>query len=263
MNLDEVRTRANENKQLGILNRFSSRSANDNKNKHLWCIGADLFIPQINSILEKQDYKMEIVDIQNFKNKKQDELGDLFNDFGSDKAAKHDYYIFYSYILNKLNTDSKLNILEIGLGTNNPNLISNMGITGKPGASLRAFKNFLPNSFIFGADIDKNILFNESRIKTTYVDQLNDETFKDMDNIFGNIKYDLIIDDGLHSICANLNTLIYALDKVKDNGWIVIEDIYLADNWNIIDFILSKDPKYEINIICNKRKRYMFVIHKL
>ena len=138
-----------------------------------------------------------------------------------------------------------------------------MGINGKPGASIRAFKQFLPNSLIFGADIDKNILFNESRIKTTYVNQLDYKTFENMDKTFGNIKYDLIIDDGLHAIGANLNTLIFALDKVKDDGWIVIEDIYLADNWNIIDFILSKNPKYKVFIICNKRKRYQFVIHKL
>ncbi len=33
-----------------------------------------------------------------------------------------------------------------------------MGIGGTPGASLITFKNYLPNSMIYGADVDKNIL---------------------------------------------------------------------------------------------------------
>jgi hypothetical protein len=262
MNLLEEETRANQNKKLGQLKRFSARSSQDDKNKHLWIIGADLFIPQINAILQKEHYKMNILDMQDFKNNNQEKLGSLFNKFGSDKSAKHDYYIFYSYILSNIGLNSKLNILEIGLGTNNPTLISNMGINGKPGASLRAFKEFLPNSSIYGADIDKNILFNEDRIKTTYVDQLNEETFKNIDS-FGDIKYDLIVDDGLHSIGANLNTLIFALNKIKKNGWVVIEDIYLIDNWNVIDFILSKNNEYEIFIVCNKKNRYQFAVHKI
>ena len=262
MNLLDIENRANENKKLGKFNRFSARSSLDNKHKYLWEKGAELFIPQINKLLDNEKYKMKIINMQEFKNINQEKLGKLFNKYGSDKASKHDYYIFYSYILTKLGLNSELNILEIGLGTNNPKLLSNMGKNGKPGASLRAFEEFLPNSNIYGADIDKNILFNKNRIKTTYIDQLNEKTFKNVNN-FDNIEYDLIIDDGLHSITANLNTLIFALNKVKKNGWIAIEDIYLIDNWNVVDFILSKNNEYEIFIICNKRERYQFIIHKL
>ena len=45
------------------------------------------------------------------------------------------------------------------MGTNNPNLVSTMGSSGRPGASLYAFKEYLPNAIIYGADIDKDILF--------------------------------------------------------------------------------------------------------
>jgi len=36
---------------------------------------------------------------------------------------------------------------------------------------------------------------------------------------------DLIIDDGLHSPNANLAVLAFGLKKLKNHGWLVIEDI--------------------------------------
>ena len=33
-----------------------------------------------------------------------------------------------------------------------------MSINGKPGASLRAWRDYFVNSVVYGADIDKNIL---------------------------------------------------------------------------------------------------------
>ena len=74
------------------------------------------------------------------------------------------------------------NLLEIGLGSNNTDLVSSMGKEGKPGASLRAFRDFCINAEVIGADIDKRILFKEDRIKTFYVDQTNNsslDNFKD------------------------------------------------------------------------------------
>ena len=160
------------------------------------------------------------------------------------------------------NTTDKLNILEIGLGTNNPTLVSSMGSGGRPGASLYAFKQYLPNANIYGADIDKNILFNEERINTCYVDQLDIKTFDNIKNTFGNIKYDLIIDDGLHSIGANLNTLLFALNNIKINGWIIIEDIHIPDNWFSIKYILSKNKN--INTYFIKAKNgYLFVLKRI
>ena len=50
MDETDIISRAEDAKKLlGQLYRFSARSAQDNKNKHLWTIGADLFISQINT----------------------------------------------------------------------------------------------------------------------------------------------------------------------------------------------------------------------
>lgn len=154
-----------------------------------------------------------------------EKLATLFASYGSDKSTTHDYYRVYSDILSVLKTDRALNILEIGLGTNNSNLVSSMGANGMPGASLRAFRDALPASRIFGADIDESILFQEERIKTAWVDQMDAASYDKMRAQFATDRFDLIIDDGLHAVTANINTLIFALRHLNEGGYFVAEDI--------------------------------------
>lgn len=149
-------------------------------------------------------------------------LGELFVTYGSDKATLHNYHCLYGHILGEPRRISS--ILEIGMGTNNPDVVSNMGVQGRPGASLRAFRDFLPHALVYGADVDRRILFSEDRIRTFFVDQLDPAALSALgEQLPENL--DLIIDDGLHAPDANLNTLAFALPRVRVGGWIVIEDI--------------------------------------
>lgn len=239
---------------------FSAGSGNDEKNKHLWLQGASLFIPQINKLLEHTNYKFNEINITTFDNENALILGDILSKNNSDKSTRHNYHILYSYILNQFNEN--INILEIGLGTNNPDKVSSMGVNGTPGASLYSFREYLPNANIYGCDIDTDILFESERIKTCFVDQLNIETFNNCLTNFGNIKYDLIIDDGLHSIGANFNTLLFALNHLNEKGWFVVEDIHIISNWKSIDFILSSTNKYKTYIIRSK-SAHLYAINKL
>ena len=242
---------------------FSAGSANDNTHKHLWIKGASLFIPQINELLFHTDYKFEITDINYFENDSL-KLGEILNNNRSDKSNIHNYHILYSYIFNKIGgPDVNLNILEIGLGTNNPSLISTMGSNARPGASIYAFKEYLPNSNIYGCDIDKDILFQEDRIKTCCVDQLDFKTFYEIESSFGSIKFDLIIDDGLHSIGANFNTLLFSLKNLNEKGWIVIEDIRYISNWKSIDYILKTTNKFKTYVVKTNTSEYLYVVNKL
>jgi hypothetical protein len=127
----------------------------------------------------------------------------IMNYFGSDKgdpieSGNHNYTQTYDQLFKDIRKD-KLRIFELGLGTNNPNFPSNMGVNGKPGASLRGWKQYFKNSEIFGADIDKGILFEEDRIKTFYCDQNNGDAIHEMwakpELESG---FDIIIEDGLH-----------------------------------------------------------------
>jgi hypothetical protein len=130
-------------------------------------------------------------------------------------------------------------VLEIGMGTNNTDVVSNMGMAGKPGASLRAFRDYLAQAKIYGADIDRRILFAEDRIQTFFVDQTAPDSFVALSKQVP-CELDLIIDDGLHSPNANLETLRFALSRIKRGGWAVIEDIGAPTIpvWDVVSALL-------------------------
>lgn len=179
------------------------------------------------------------VDVKSYSDLSEDvNLYTLFETYGSDKS-RHGYAPIYSDIIGKIGKPDAC-ILEIGLGTNDPSLISSMGAKGKPGASLRAFRDYLPAGRVFGADIDKAILFEEDRIKTGWVDQTALSTFHELREGFGSPSFDLVVDDGLHSTEANLNTLLFWRETAASGGWLVVEDIpeRTLDAWRLVVFLL-------------------------
>ena len=185
------------------------------------------------------------------QNKKSNEfanqLGDLFDKYGTDKR-KQNFHHIYGHIFSILSPNPR--ILEIGLGSNDPSIYCNMGINYSPGASLKAFTDFSPESIIDGADIDKTISVDGHRI--FYVDQTKPETFSNIVNN-GELKYDLIIDDGMHSTDSQLFTLEYALQHISNKGYIIIEDIYKQSLviWKIVRQLLL-----ESNYYCNLIKTF-------
>ena len=163
-------------------------------------------------------------------------MSELCEKYGSDKGfinpdSRKPYnwipnsYTSYYHSLFNLNRDNIKLIFECGLGTNNPNLASNMTDTGMPGASLRVWRDYFKNAKIYGGDIDKEILFEEDRIKTFYVDQLNTNSIINMWKNINLDNFDIIIEDGLHTPEANLNFFFNSFDRLKKNGIYVIEDV--------------------------------------
>ena len=73
--------------------------------------------------------------------------------------------------------------------------------------------------------------------------------------------FDLIIDDGLHSLTANLNLIINIIDFLKKNGCLVIEDISLSSKsiWQTISVIVSF--KYKCFLVKCK-KSFIFLVYK-
>jgi hypothetical protein len=148
---------------------------------------------------------------------------------GSDKGgtgvSHHNYTRLY-HSLFKAHINSEMRIFELGIGTNNVNLPSNMGKYGIPGASLKAWSEYLPNSQVFGADIDRDILFQESNIKTYYCDQRDSLSIRDMWNHPDlNNNFDIIIEDGLHTFEANVCFFENSVHKIKPGGLYIIEDV--------------------------------------
>lgn len=175
---------------------------------------------------------------------------------GSDKANPNEYYKFYASVLDG-GTEA---VFEIGLGTNNTDVASNMGPEGRPGASLRGFRDFLPTAKIFGADVDERILFQEERIKTRRVDQMDYASLSSLKTWLPPL--DLFIDDGLHSFTANLNSLALGLSVTKPGGWVVIEDITESTItlWQVVAKLL---PAHKCHILRAGEGGRMFVLQLL
>lgn len=193
-----------------------------------------------------------------------DELATLLDHYGSDKNALHNYTPLYTSVLRPLRDRMDVALLEVGLGTNHPKLISTMGPEGKPGASIRAFADYLPDARIFGADIDSKILFQTDRIRTAPVDQLKLDTFTEMTDALGCNQFDIIIDDGLHSPEANLNTLMFGLSALKAHGCIIIEDIprRALSVWSTVSAILGGDD-IRCEVVEAASQSHLFVVEKL
>jgi hypothetical protein len=153
---------------------------------------------------------------------------------GSDKAQSwHNYGYIYNFLLKPLAATTRA-ILEVGIGTNHPDVASSMGTNGTPGASLRAWRELFRSASITGADIDRRILFQEDGIETYFVDQTDRVSvlrlFEEMDNR----QFDLIIDDGLHTFGANRVFLENAYPRLAEGGMHIVEDVRPCDlpAWN-------------------------------
>ena len=164
-------------------------------------------------------------------------LNKLSDKYGSDKGEvnsennpyswpSHTYADFYELLFQLRRKDVKT-LIECGLGTNNPELASTMGINAKPGGSLKLWCDYFPNANIIGIDIDKDILFNEERIDTYQCDQTSKSSIQNFVNQSG-IKegtIDIIIDDGLHEFHAGVSLFEGLKQYLSEDGFYIIEDI--------------------------------------
>jgi hypothetical protein len=166
-------------------------------------------------------------------------LNELCDKYGSDKGSvnyfaehvypwhPHTYTKYYELIFNPIRANVK-NVLEVGLGTNNTNFKSNMTVNGKPGASLRVWRDYFTNAEIIGCDIDSGVLFTENRINTYQLDQTNPiQTYKLLEQI--GKTFDIIIDDGLHEVHAGYALFTVAYQYLNKNGYYIIEDVKKHD----------------------------------
>ncbi len=193
-------------------------------------------------------------------------LNYLFDLYGSDKGTlsdltkkpypwfAHTYGAYYSKLYDHCRDNIKL-VFECGLGTNNPNLISSMNINGKPGASLRAWRDYFKNAKIYGADIDKNILFEEDRIKTFYLDQTKKKSIVKMWSDIDEIDFDLIVDDGLHTYEAAIVLFENSIKYLRNNGIYIIEDAQDTDLIKFKKYFDQNISYYNFNILALKKAK--------
>lgn len=209
------------------------------------------------------------------------ELCVLMARYGSDKSplatpdpsfplsGRHSYTPLYSELFGPLKNKA-LRVFELGLGTNNPNIPSSMGVKGQPGASLRGWRDYFPNAMIFGADIDRDILFEEDRISTFYCDQCDPVKIAEMwRNAELQEDFDIIIEDGLHYPPANICFFESSIHKLKKGGYYIIEDV--CPNLQIFQKVnqwACRYPDYEFQIKflysdrCKEADNNLVIVHR-
>jgi hypothetical protein len=184
----------------------------------------------------------------------------LCDKYGSDKGevssennpyywASHNYADIYDLLFRLRRNDVQL-VLECGLGTNNPDLISSMEINGKPGASLRLWRDYFPKAQIIGIDIDSDILFSDDRIETYQCDQTSSESIENFCKLasLSAASVDIIIDDGLHEFHAG-KSLFESMNKyLTKDGMYIIEDVIPNDYRLYKDYFAKTRDKFTIQI---------------
>ena len=196
--------------------------------------------------------------------KKNNILSKLFKKHNSDKGyinlkennfswIPHTYDTVYYDLFGHCKDSIKL-VFECGIGSGNNKYSSNMGSNASPGASLRAWRDFFTNAKIYGADIDKQVLFTEKRIKTYEMDQLNPNSIKKMWKKINKNNFDIIIDDGMHSYESNLIMFNNCFSKLKLGGIYFIEDV----SFGYLKKLENSLSKYNPSVIELTSKKYNY-----
>lgn len=136
-------------------------------------------------------------------------LTEIGKSFNTDKATHHNFTEFYDLYFNSLRNEY-FNILEIGIWK---------------GESLKMWKEYFHNSTIYALDINNLKHLEEDRI---FIEQADQTDVQRMNTVFPNVKFDIIIDDGGHSMYQQQLTLIAMLHRLKRGGFFILEDLHTS-----------------------------------
>ena len=129
-------------------------------------------------------------------------------DWQTDKGTIHNYIDGY-YEQAFSDRQTKIKLLEIGLSS---------------GDSLRLWKEWFINSEVYGIEYNPVHLkpFRpEEEINLTIADGYSDRTIQSYQNEY----FDIIIDDGPHTLESMIVCVTKWIDKLKSGGKLVIEDV--------------------------------------
>ncbi len=215
--------------------------------------------PHLSKVSKKNSHKFDIY----YSKSQHSQLAKLSDLYGSDKGeinpdlnpfhwASHSYTDFYEMIFWQFRHHAS-HVLECGIGTNNPDYDYSMGKEGKPGASLRMWKDYFPKAQIYGLDIDQGALFSEERIQTHQVDQTSSTSIQHFLDSIDKVNFDVIIDDGLHEFHAGICLFENTIERLNTDGVYIIEDIPLSDLSKYADYFSLLAEKYLSRIINLRR----------
>ena len=178
-------------------------------------------------------------------------LDKIVNNKKTDKNTCHSYLETYDKLFKGKQLTCK-NVLEIGIGD---------------GGSMKLWNDYFVNANIYGVVIDKvpDFLKEYNRVKCLKIDTYSQTSIDYFLN--KHITFDLIIDDGLHT----LESMIYAVKNytqlLSDDGILIIEDIQDINWCNILRKNIDKSLHdfieiYDLRYIKNRWDDILLVINK-
>lgn len=139
-------------------------------------------------------------------------LTTLAGKHGTDKGMSlHGYSEVYEYFLYPLK-NSASRIFEIGV---------------LEGASLRMWRDYFPKASIHGIDIADTSRYDGERLKTYIADQGNRQQLQTVMDASGG-DFDVIVDDGGHSMDLQQVSLGFLFPYVKSGGYYILEDVHTS-----------------------------------
>jgi cephalosporin hydroxylase len=199
-------------------------------------------------------------------------LLDLVDNHLTDKNTGHSYLNLYEQLLSNKKYTAK-NILEIGICT---------------GGSIKLWKDYFVNAEnIYGLDNkDEETLFKEvgydlnihdvkdlwNHIRDPKVSLLTssdayDSTFVTNTFAENNITFDVVVDDGPHTLESMIKCIDLYCPLLKDDGILIIEDV---QDWAWIETLSNQVPDnlkpyietYDLRPIKNRWDDIVFVVNK-
>lgn len=182
-------------------------------------------------------------------------LEELIDNSRTDKNTTHSYLQTYETLF-RPKKNSAQNILEIGI---------------QDGGSIKLWYDYFTNATIYGLDIRKikdiwPELTNNPRIKLgcfdAYKQHFIDNQLKPL-----NKKFDIIIDDGPHTLESMIFFIKNYLPMLTENGILIVEDVQSIDWTNKLSDTVPDDFKEYIEVydLRSNKERYddiLFVINR-
>lgn len=138
-----------------------------------------------------------------------DSLTQIGLKYSTDKAVDHKFTDWYETKVKHLR-HQHINVLEVGVFF---------------AQSLRMWQEYFQQAMIYGIDIDDKRHFTQDRIIIEQGDQ-TDVPF--IQTVFGDTQFDIIIDDGGHTMFQQQTTLVNIFDRLKSGGIYILEDLHTS-----------------------------------
>lgn len=175
---------------------------------------------------------------------------------GTDKGSSHTYTSSYERLLKPYRFEN-IKLVEIGI---------------QYGGSALLFHEYLPNAEFIFIDIVNQIHPNilnkmDNKRYSLYFDDAYSDGFVSALSKQHSDGFDILIDDGPHTLESQILCIQKYLPLIKPNGMLIVEDVQSIDNMNHLKSIIPVEIQNGVEMIDTRHIKgrwddLLFIIHK-